>query len=311
MKKRIVFLTVLALCLALTGCATRPSAPAAAEPPAATTAPAATAAPAETGTPEPPSTVPDPTPAPEKNGMYDLLSDMFDNYHFGTAGSTLTGARYAASIVDWGVTNGADAVRAGAGAWDKGLENEYGEKLADKLGSLYSMALSFYGAGTNVLSDCGWEGEWTCTGSDVHTVFRQIYSGLELNAPRMLRVYYPDSDVMYLLAQGVELPASAKDLTEDLNNGLSGLVLEGESRILSAELYDDGELRLDLNDAAAAQIRAYGTSGESLTIRSIVNTALEFVPAADRVSLTVNGGLLETGHNVYDYPMTFTEEQDG
>ena len=85
-------------------------------------------------------------------------------------------------------------------------------------------------------------------------------------------------------------------------------MLQEDAAILSAELYDDATLRIDLNDAAAAQIRSYGTSGELLTVRSIVNTALEFVPAAERVTLTVNGGVLETGHEIYDYPMTFTEE---
>ena len=303
MKRYISLVTILAMCAALfAGCTTRSAATASAGDPAPTTRPA------ESVTPEPPSTVPDPTPAPEKNGMYDLLSAMFDSYHFGTAGSSLIGARYAADMVAWGVENGPAAAHAGAGAWDRGLENEYGEKLEDKLASLYAMALSFYGAGTGVLGDCGWEGEWTYTGEDVHTVFRQIYSGLELNAPRMIRVYYLDADVMYLRARGVALPMEAKDLAEDLNTGLSGWVLQEDGRVLSAELYDDGVLHIDLNDAAAAQIRSYGTSGELLTVRSIVNTALEFVTAADSVVLTVNGGILETGHEIYDYPMTFTEE---
>lgn len=304
MQKTVSFLIVLALCAGLIGCTTRPASPAV---PEATAPPAETGSPAATATPEPPSTAPDPTQAPEKNGMYELLSDMFDSYHFGTAGSSLIGARYAAEMVTWGVKNGSAAVRAGACAWDRGLENEYGEKLEDKLASLYAVALSFYGAGTGALSDCGWEGEWTCTGADVRGVFRQIFSGLGLAVPRAMRVYYPDADVMYLRATGIILPDDAQDLAAELNAGLSGWVLQEDARILSAEL-DGGVLRLDLNDAAAAQIRSYGTSGELLTVQSIVNTALEYVDGAESVMLTVNGGVLETGHNVYDYPLTFTEE---
>ena len=309
MKRYITPALVLLLCAALlTGCTARPAESPSPPPTAAPTEYAPTEAPAATATPEPPSTMPDPTPAPEKNGMYELLSAVFDSYHFGTAGCTLTGARFAADIVDWGVKNGPDAVRSGASAWDRGLTTEYGESFEEKLSSLYSMAMGFYGQGKAVLSDCGWEGDWTHSGGDVKMVFRQIYSGLGLEAPRMMRVYYPDDQVMYLRAQGVALPRDAKDLAEDLNTGLTGLVLKGGSAVNFAELYDDGTLRIDLNADAAAQICSYGTSGELLTIQSIVNTALEFVSAAKCVELTVEGGMLETGHQIYDYPMTFFEE---
>ena len=33
------------------------------------------------------------TVTPEKNGLYDALCDLFNNYHEGTAGCSLTGAR--------------------------------------------------------------------------------------------------------------------------------------------------------------------------------------------------------------------------
>ena len=320
MKRKASLLLALALCLALTGCTSRPSSSqpraesaetgeaaseTAAPAPAGTPAQADTAQ--ETASPEPPATMPDPTPAPEKNGMYDLLADIFDNYHFGIAGSTLTGARYAASLVEWGVSSGPDAVRAGAAAWDRGLENEFGESLEEKLTGLYAMALSFYGEGTRILDDCGWTGEWNHSGADIHAVFRQIYPGLGLDTPLVLRAYYPDSEVMHLRACGLQImPEESGDMLSALNAVMRG-VLEGENPILSAEL-DGTVLRLDLTGDAAAQIRAYGTSGELLAVQGIVNTALEYVTGADSVMLTVNGGTLETGHNIYDYPMTFTEE---
>ena len=84
-------------------------------------------------------------------------------------------------------------------------------------------------------------------------------------------------------------------------------VLEAETAIRSAQL-DGDVLRLDLTDAAAAQLRSCGTSGELLYVRGIVNTALEYVTEADSVMLTVDGAVLETGHQIYDYPMFFTED---
>ena len=315
MKRYTAWIIALALCLALTGCTSRPAAPAATEAPAETAAPETAEPAAETTepapetevTPESPSTVPDPTPAPEKNGIYDLLAEMYDTYHFGTAGSSLKAAYYAASIVDWGVKNGSDAVRSGAGAWDRGLENEFGETLEEKLTSLYAMALSLYGEGTNILSDCGWTGEWTYTGTDVHTVFRQLYPALELNTPLVLRAYYPDSQVTNLRACGVQImPEESGDMLSALNAVMRG-VLEAETALRSAQL-DGDVLRLDLTDAAAAQLRSCGTSGELLYVRGIVNTALEYVTEADSVMLTVDGSVLETGHQIYDYPMFFTED---
>ncbi|MBR6114642.1 MAG: GerMN domain-containing protein [Oscillospiraceae bacterium] len=310
---------LLALCLALlTGCGAQTQsktpettdAPAAAENtavPETTDTPAPTEAPAPTATPEPPSTMPDPTPAPEKNGMYELLAGLYDYYHYGVAGSSLTAAWYAASIVDWGVQNGTEAVRVGCAAWDRPMVNEYGEKLSDKLNSVYTLALSFYGAGTGVLSDCGWGGEWSYSGGDVQQVFRMIYPALGLETPIVLRVYYPDSEVMYLRADGVILDgADMESMASALNAALTYRVFDENAKILSAAL-DGGELHLDLNSAFADQIRACGTSGELLTISGLVNTAIEYT-GADAVRITVEGETLETGHNIYDTPLTFYEE---
>ena len=118
-------------------------------------------------------------PASEKNGLYDLLTGVFDNCHFGTAGSSLMAARYAAEIVDWGVKNGALAIQKGASAWDRGMENEFGEDLADKLSNLYFAAFSFYGPGTDILTDCGWEGTWDYSARDVTKVFQTLFPGGE------------------------------------------------------------------------------------------------------------------------------------
>ena len=295
MTKRVYIIISLMLCFALlAGCAGRTEASVAAET-------------AETE-PEPPSTEPDPTAVPEKNGMYDLLAGVFDTYHFGTAGSSLTAARYAASIVDWGMKNGEAAVVSGARAWDRGTETEYGESFGEKLGSVYAAALSLYGAGTGVLSDCGWEGEWDYSARDVHGVFEPIFPALGLETPLAVRVYYPDAEVMYLRAQGMILDrGKADDAADMLNTALTGYVFSDGERIEKA-LLDGTVLTLDLSDALAAKIRSYGTSGELLTVAAIVNTALDAVNGAEGVLLTVRGAPLETGHNIYDGPIGFYEQ---
>ena len=300
MKKKVYIIITLALCLSLLAGCGGGGAPA--EP---TKAPTFTEAP--TATPEPPSTVPDPTAVPEKNGMYDLLAGVFDSYHFGTAGSSLTCARYAASIVDWGVKNGGEALVNGARAWDRGLETEFGESFEEKLTSVYTTAMSFYGPGTAILGDCGWEGEWTYSADQIRGVFEPLYPALGMETPRVVRVYFPDAEVMHLRAHGTVLrPEDQVDITHELNAALDGRVLTDGAAIAGAEL-TGGELTLELNEALAGKIRSFGTSGELLTVASLVNTALECVDGAQSVRLTVNGETLETGHNIYDQPMTFIE----
>ncbi|MBR6208815.1 MAG: DUF3298 domain-containing protein [Oscillospiraceae bacterium] len=173
-RKRAYTVVVLLLCLALLcGCAAKA---------------ASTAEP--TASPTPPSTVPD-SPAPaaptdppaEKNGMYDLLTRVFDDYHQGTAGSSLKAAFLAATMVDWAAENGRDAVLAGARAWDRGLETEFGESFEEKLSAVRESALSIARGGTGVLADCGYEGSWDHSEREVNDTFDALSAGLGLNAP--------------------------------------------------------------------------------------------------------------------------------
>ena len=299
MTKRVNIIISLMLCFALlAGCAGSAAAQAGTEAPVSE-APY---------TPEPPSTEPDPTAAPEKNGMYDLLAGVFDSYHFGTAGSSLTAAWYAASITDWGMKNGGAAVVSGARAWDRGTETDYGESFAEKLGSIYAEALSLYGAGTGVLSDCGWTGEWTWSAEDVRSVFEAVFPALGMDTPFAVRVYYPDSEVMYLRARGVILDRDKTvDITNMLNTLLEGYVFNDGAAVASSAL-EDGVLTLDINDELAARIRSYGTSGEMLTVAAIANTALDAVEGAQSVLFTFRGTPLETGHMIYDMPVGFYEQ---
>ena len=69
---------------------------------------------------------------------------------------------------------------------------------------------------------------------------------------------------------------------------------------------NEKQLAIDFNTAFQTRLFSLGTAGESLLIQSVVNTFLEAY-GAESVVLTINGAALESGHAVYDFPLTFTE----
>ena len=73
---------------------------------------------------------------------------------------------------------------------------------------------------------------------------------------------------------------------------------------INAFQLDQGLITLDFNQAFGDVLCSMGTSGELMLIGSVVNTFLDAFQA-ESVYFTVNGGILESGHTVYDFPMTF------
>lgn len=64
---------------------------------------------------------------------------------------------------------------------------------------------------------------------------------------------------------------------------------------------EDGKenIVLDFNQAFREQIQSYGSSAEMILMGSVVNTFLDGL-GVDQVMITVEGEVLETGHEVYD-----------
>ena len=275
--------------------------------------PAATAAPEVTATPEPPSTVPDPTPAPtaepepetaeepeapagEKNRMYELLTGVFDNYHAGVAGSSLTAAWYAASIVDWTAKNGTEAASLGAYAWDRGTETEFGESFSDKLALMYSTALAMTGSYKGVLSDCGYEGDWDYTARDVRAAYDALFSALGMDEPVLLLVWYPNDNADGFNAAVAEVADFSEKTLSDALTEYAGF---NHDAIQSLET-ENGTVRADLSDHFWQQVCSQGTTGEAMLLGSLTRTLLDAF-GADSVIITVNGAVPETGHAVYDF----------
>lgn len=72
---------------------------------------------------------------------------------------------------------------------------------------------------------------------------------------------------------------------------------------------DGKSLKLDLSKGFSQYINMMGTSGEYIVIGGMVNTFLSAYEAED-ILITVNGEVLETGHAVYENPLTFFENND-
>lgn len=66
---------------------------------------------------------------------------------------------------------------------------------------------------------------------------------------------------------------------------------------------DGASLALDLNGAFAEAVSATGTTGEAMLVGSVVNSFLSAY-GAETVTLTCDGAVLETGHTIYDEPLS-------
>ena len=321
MKKKRFAAALLALILCatlMTACSPKPEQPAATSgnaTAAPTATPEATAEPTAEPTSAPTPTPPEATAVPEKtdtavpataekNGMYDALCDLFQNYHPGTAGSSLTGARIAATIVDFSIANGPDAVRAGAQAFDLGEETEFGETFAEKLAIMYETAMGLYGEnGKSLLTDSGYTPtHYPYAAKDVRDAYIEIFTARSYDLPAVVRVYRINANADGFLAVGVRL--DGEEITADaLNAAMNGLLFENGAAFHTVTVDEAGHIQADLNDAFAAQVRSFGTSGEYYLVGGVVNTLLDIYDGAD-VTLTVNGAPLESGHAVYDMALT-------
>ena len=65
-----------------------------------------------------------------------------------------------------------------------------------------------------------------------------------------------------------------------------------------------GLITIDFNQAFADAVCSMGTSGEVMMIGSVVNTFLDAFQA-ESVSFSVDDQILESGHETYDFSMTF------
>ena len=110
-------------------------------------------------------------------------------------------------------------------------------------------------------------------------------------------IYVPDE-------QGETLTPTGADAKDDSDQSLVNALIAAGSlpegvKVQSSSL-ESGTLTLDMNAAFGEAIRASGTAGETLKIYALVNTFAQ-ARGATAVLITVDGKVLESGHEVYDY----------
>ena len=67
---------------------------------------------------------------------------------------------------------------------------------------------------------------------------------------------------------------------------------------------DNRMITIDFNQAFADVVCSMGTSGEFMIVGSVINTFLDAFQA-ESVYFTVDGQVLESGHTIYDFAMTY------
>ncbi len=115
-------------------------------------------------------------------------------------------------------------------------------------------------------------------------------------------VYVPDE-------QGETLTPVGTDVADDSDQALvDALIAAGslpEGAAVQSSSTADGVLTLDMNAVYGDAVRSSGTTGESLLIYSLVNTFVQ-ARGVNSVLITVDGAPLESGHEIYDYPLEAT-----
>lgn len=84
-----------------------------------------------------------------------------------------------------------------------------------------------------------------------------------------------------------------------------GAIPEG-SELVAFSADDEGGAVLDMNDAFLAGITTTGSAGEYMMMGSLVNTYLKNYDL-ETITVTANGAVIETGHMIYDAPMSVFE----
>ncbi len=117
-----------------------------------------------------------------------------------------------------------------------------------------------------------------------------------------LVVYAPDSSASGFVENYVTVPQLDADTI--LSQLIALEVLPQDCAIVSFDASQGSALTLDLTGSFASHLGSMGSSGEYVILGSVVNTFLTAYNA-ETITITVDGQVLETGHNVYDAPLEF------
>lgn len=118
-------------------------------------------------------------------------------------------------------------------------------------------------------------------------------------------MYQGDENCEHLISEEAQIPALTPQALADLL--YSRGVLSGRVTVNDFYQEENGDLRLDLSGEFSNMLNGSGTAGEYILLGSLVNTFLDAYEA-EEILITVDGETLESGHAVYDQPLTFFED---
>jgi len=255
-----------------------------------------------------------PTEEPADQNAISILTDIYNNYHPGTAGCSLKAAACAAQLLDWyyGIPDPDRAADAAAGsAANFAAANDLSDDavhasgipvdFAEKFVEIWRSAMSLAFGNVGILNDAGYTPEtaYRWRPAEVQTLFATLTAYMTLTQPNTIWLYYGDENAEHLLATLYPIV----DFSEYSVLGALRMAghFDGSVELLSFTK-SGGDITLDFNEAFAQRIRSTGTAGEHILMGSLVNTYLDAFNAAS-VTVTVEGGIWESGHVIYDTPM--------
>lgn len=114
-------------------------------------------------------------------------------------------------------------------------------------------------------------------------------------------VYIPNDNADGFIEETIEVHEVSPDsVLEELK---SRNIIPADMKVNSCSI-DDGFLTIDFNQAFGDAVCSTGTSGELMLVGSVVNTYLSAF-GTDSLYFTVDGEILESGHTVYDFVMSY------
>lgn len=139
-----------------------------------------------------------------------------------------------------------------------------------------------------------------CTGT---TVSPASASTVVTTQPlEILTVYIPNDNADAFIQTEAAVPEITKEAIVALLIN-AGVLSDGTT--INALEFDAGSrlMKTDFNAPFRQLLQTMGTAGEYMIMGSVVNTFLSAFDA-DFITITVDGAVLETGHSVYDQPLT-------
>ena len=236
---------------------------------------------------------------PIDSQLLSILESIRDDYHPGTAGCSLTATRLAAEIMDWyitlGNTNIAVLTMRSIDTTQASFDDiDYSEKLMD----IYEAAISLYGeSGRMRIDDCGYEPvAYPYTMSAVKEVFDGLFTGLGVQLPCYIRLFIPHENAEYVIATAYKAESLAPEtiVAALIEYGVLNPDVAVNSMDSTFEM-----LYLDMNAAFGDQMCSLGTAGEYMLISALTESFMDNF-GVNRILVTVNGEMLETGHVEYD-----------